>query len=146
MIRYKLYQNKNSQSKQFDKWYARSIADVTLDTEALAEHMAGHNTPYSAGVIAGVLKDMIKCIKELVLDGKRVKLDNLAIFYVGLQSTSADTVKEFDVNKNVKAIRLRAWATGTLSSKSVKMDARLKEIGEYSVPSEDETEPTEPTV
>ncbi len=40
--------------------------------------MSNHNTPYSSGVIKGVLADMVSCTKELILDGKNVKLDELA--------------------------------------------------------------------
>lgn len=48
--------------------------------------MSNHNTPYSSGVIKGVLADMVSCTKELILDGKNVKLDDLAIFSVGIVS------------------------------------------------------------
>ena len=142
MLRYKLYQNNNSDSSKFGKWYARAASDQTLETDALAAHMANHNSPYSAGVIAGVLKDMIKCVKELVLDGKKVKLNDLAIFYLGLQSTSADTPETFDVAKNIKAARLRARATGSLANKNVNIDAKFKEMTEYTVGQEEEKEPT----
>ena len=80
MIRYKLYQNQITTSRFNGYWYARAVCDETYDTQQLAKHMSGHNTPYSPGVIHGVLKDMIACIKELLLDGKNVKLDDLAIF------------------------------------------------------------------
>ena len=80
MIRYKLYQNRNSNSNTNGKWYARAVCEETYDTEKLASHMSSHSSPFSAGVIHGVLKDMIACIKELVMDGKNVKLDDLAIF------------------------------------------------------------------
>ena len=80
MIRYKLYQNKMEGNTGYNLWYARAVCDETYDTEMLAKHMSTHNTPYSPGVIHGVLKDMIACIKELLLDGKNVKLDDLAIF------------------------------------------------------------------
>lgn len=102
MIRYKLYQNKNVKSAQYQKWYARTVTDESIDTIGLAEHMASHNSPYSEGVIKGVLTDMIKCIKELVLDGKSVKLDDLAIFSCGMRCSPADSASEFSVSGNVK--------------------------------------------
>ncbi len=58
MIRYKKYQNQTKSTPLSGKWLARAVADETLDTRALAEHMAKHNTPYSQGAIHGVLKDM----------------------------------------------------------------------------------------
>ena len=55
-IFYKLYQNKRKGSVTKDKWYARSaVMGKTVSLEDLAEHMAQHNTPYSEGVIKGVL-------------------------------------------------------------------------------------------
>ena len=71
MIRYKKYQNKNEKNvTTFNKWYARAVCEETVDIAALAEHMSTHNTPFSTGAIHGMLKDMVNCIKELLMDGK----------------------------------------------------------------------------
>jgi hypothetical protein len=43
MIRYKKYQNQTKSTPLSGKWLARAVADETLDTRALAEHMAKHN-------------------------------------------------------------------------------------------------------
>lgn len=79
MIRYKKYQMTGENHPLKGLWYARPLIEDTFDTEKLAKHMSNHNTPYSAGLIKGVLTDMIACTKELILDGKNVKLDDLAI-------------------------------------------------------------------
>ena len=80
-IFYRKYQNRVKESKMYGKWYARVVTmGKTVTLEELAEHMAQHNTPYSEGVIRGVLTDMVNCIRELVLEGKSVKIPNLAIF------------------------------------------------------------------
>ena len=83
MIRYKKYQVTGEDSPLKGLWYARPVIEETFDIEKLAKHMSNHNTPYSSGVIKGVLADMVSCTKELILDGKNVKLDDLAIFSVG---------------------------------------------------------------
>jgi len=31
--------------------------------------MAGHNSPYSKGVIKGVLTDMVECVREIAYEG-----------------------------------------------------------------------------
>lgn len=142
MIRYKFYQNKMESSKYFGHWYARAVCDETYDTATLAKHMSTHNTPYSPGVIHGVLKDMIACIKELLLDGKNVKLDDLAIFSVGIRCTGAQNVADFSVAENVKGMRLRARATGSLSTSTLKKDAVLRQLTQYSV--KDDSQTTEP--
>ena len=133
MIRYKLYQNRNSNSNTNGKWYARAVCEETYDTEKLAAHMSSHSSPFSAGVIHGVLKDMIACIKELVMDGKNVKLDDLAIFSVGIRSKGAASVAAFNVAEYVSGLKLRARATGNLSTSTLKQDAVVKQLTKYSV-------------
>lgn len=133
MIRYKLYQNNNAKSAQYKQWYARAVCEETIDTERLARHMAEHNSPYSAGMIHGVLKDMIACTKELVLDGKNVKLDDLAIFSAGLTTTPAVTADDFKPSTNIKNVKLRARATGTLRSAVLTREAKTRQFSEYSV-------------
>ena len=82
---YRKYQNKNRQSVAYGKWFARAVTiGKTINIDELAKHMSEHNTPYSKGAIKGVLTDMIGCIRELMLEGKAVKLDGLAIFSAGI--------------------------------------------------------------
>ena len=66
MIRYKIYQNQQQKGLNAGKWFARAVSDETFDLAKLAEHMSKHNSPYSGGVIKGVLSDMVDCIKELL--------------------------------------------------------------------------------
>ena len=120
MIRYKIYQNQQKKGLNAGKWFARAVSDETFDLAKLAEHMSKHNSPYSGGVIKGVLSDMVDCIKELLLDGKCVKIDDLAIFGVGIRSKAADTLEEFSLEKNISGMRLKARATGNLSTNNLK--------------------------
>ena len=61
------------------------MIEETIDLDALSGHMANHNTPYSKGAIKGMLTDMVGCIKELLLEGKNVKIADLTIFLAGYQ-------------------------------------------------------------
>lgn len=132
MIRYKKYQMTGENSPLKGLWYARPVIEETYDTERLAKHMANHNTPYSAGVVKGVLTDMISCIKELILDGKNVKLDNLAIFSVGIVSRKgAASAADFTLADNVKGLKLRARATGELSNAQINLEGQMKEAAFY---------------
>ena len=74
MIKYILKKNNVEGSHSFGKWYAFPVKESTVDIDKLAEHMAAHNTPYSAGAIKGIITDMVSCIKELLLEGRSVKL------------------------------------------------------------------------
>ena len=119
MIRYKKYQVTGEDSPLKGLWYARPVIEETFDIEKLAKHMSNHNTPYSSGVIKGVLADMVSCTKELILDGKNEK---------GAQSAA-----DFSLANNVKGLKLRARATGELSNAQINLDGQLKESSLYTV-------------
>lgn len=124
MIKYVLRENKIEGRPSYGKWYAYPVKEETVELDKLAEHMAQHNTPYSAGAIKGILTDMVACIKELLLDGKNVKLPDLAIFSIGIRSKGAETEEQFTVAANVTSLRLRARATGKLSTKDITTTVR----------------------
>lgn len=127
MVRYILQQIKIASSKAYGKWYAKNVVEETIDLDGLSEHMSHHNSPYSKGVIKGLLTDMIQCIKELLLQGMNVKIDDLAIFSLGIKNKlAAATEEDFTVSKNIEGVKLKARATGELMSKSLNLDATLK--------------------
>ena len=128
MVHYKKYKTLD-ESLGKGKWYGRAVPLETVDLDGLAKHMANHNTPYSEGCIRGVLRDMADCIKELLLDGKNVKLNELAIFSVSLQTIGANTASEFTAARNIKGVRLNARATGSFTS--IKTEITYKELAEY---------------
>ena len=128
-IFYRKYQNKNKNQKTFGWWYGRAVTlGKTYTLDDLAKHMAEHNTPYSAGAIKGVLTDMVNCIRELVLEGKAVKLPNLAIFSAGVQSTGAMTSEAFSVQKNIKSVYMRARATGDFTRDELTKAGNVTEL------------------
>ena len=127
MILYVLKQNKNSKSAAFGKYFAYPVIEETINLDALAEHMSNHNTPYSKGAIKGMLTDMVSCIKELLLEGKNVKIADLAIFSLGIKNNGGVVSEDvFTVSKNIKGVKLRARATGELIAKSLNLEATLK--------------------
>ena len=125
MILIKLAKNKNKTIKEaYGKYYARPVVTETIGIDELAEHMASHNTPFSKGAIKGLLTDMVSCVKELVLQNKAVKIDNLAIFSIGIiNKMGAASIKEWSLAKFVEGYRLRARATGKLSNTQLSLDA-----------------------
>lgn len=130
MIRYKKYQS-NRKGSTNGKWYARSAPTETIDLDGLAKHMAAHNTPYSQGCIRGVLTDMADCIKELLCEGKNVKIPNLVIFSVGLATTGAESAKEF-TRDYIKSFTLKARATGQLRPRTLEGEIKVAEYDAYS--------------
>ena len=103
------------------------MAEETIGLDELAEHMASHNTPFSKGAIKGILTDAVVCTKELLLLGKNVKFPDLAIFSIGLKvKGGADTKENYSVAKFIIGLKLRARATGELSSSN--LDTTIKRV------------------
>ena len=131
-IFYRKYQDNRETSTTRGKWFGRTVTlGKTVTLEDLAEHMAEHNTPYSEGVIKGVLTDMVNCIRELVLEGKAVKIPNLCIFSAGIQTKGADTAEDFSAATNVVSAYLKARSTGRFTREEVTKKANIRELPEY---------------
>lgn len=133
-VYYKLYKNNRKTGKMAGKWYARAVAVNTVGLEELAEHMAAHNTPYSPGAIRGILTDMVTCIRELTLDGKAVKIPNLAIFSLALNSLGAQTAAEYSAARCLTAVHLKARPTGESVSTVLGDTIAVKEYSTYVAP------------
>ena len=125
-LKINLYRNNNQKSKNYGQVYGRAHNSKPIGIPELAKHMSDHNTPYSKGVIQGILTDMVSCIKELMLLGQPVKISDLCIFKAQVVSSGADTAKDYDLRKNIKAVRLSAHATGEVSRKKLKEDSVLE--------------------
>lgn len=65
--------------------------------------------------------------QEQLLAGKNVKIDNLAIFSVGIRNKEgAKTEAEFTAVNNIAGVKLRARATGTLSNANLNTSASVR--------------------
>ena len=128
MIRYILKQNQNNTSSAYQKYYAYPVVEQTMNLNDLARHMSEHDSGFSEAMIVGVLKAMVRCIKEMILEGKNVKIDDLAIFSCGIKNTpgGAESEDDFTVSKNIRGVKLRVRATGELTASSLNLEAQLK--------------------
>ena len=109
------------------KYFAYPVITQTIDINGLAAHMASHNTPFSKGAIKGMITDMVICVKELASQGFAIKIDDLAIFSIGIKNKEgALSEKEFNVAKNIEGFKLRARGTGEF--KAANLEATLKRV------------------
>lgn len=128
MLLYTLKENKNEKLPDAKGlWYAYAITTQMMGVDGLAAHMAGHNTPFSKGAIKGMITDMAFCIKELCLQGISVKIDDLAIFSIGIKNkVDAKSEKEFSIAKNIEGYKLRSRGTGELAAGN--LDVEVKKV------------------
>ena len=132
ILKYKKVTRINPNDKEAaPMWYAKAVQDRTIDFEALVTHMSEHNSPYSRGVIHGVLTDMLDCVKELLLDGKSVRLGDLGLFSIRLKSTGALTVEDFKPTTHIKGVNLNVMNTKTWSNTELRKLCTITELNEY---------------
>lgn len=132
MLRYQKYQSKSTLEGANGKWFIRVVNDEMMDLNDLAKHMAKHNSGFSKGQIKGILTDMVDCIKELLIDGKTVKIEDLAIFSLGVSCKPSDTANEATPDK-IRNYTFNARGTGELSAAERKAAIRMKEDNKYSI-------------
>lgn len=148
MILYKLLKNNNEEmDKAFGKYYAYPVITKTVGIPELAKQMAAYNTGFSEGQVKGILADLVKCVKENVLNGFAVKIDDLAIFTCGIVNKDGTVDKtKFTVSGNVESIKLRARATGELTRANLNKEASLMDIEKLAnLKSDSESDPTPST-
>ena len=132
----------NSETELAGKLYARVSYKQTMDVHDMARHMAEHNTLYSEGSIVGILIDFVKCVREQVLNGNTVKIDNLAIFKATVEANALDTMYDAQADKvaqatmgtlkegdktgaAVKVVKLLAQSTGEFTRDELKKDVKF---------------------
>ena len=132
-INYQLYKMKRTGSAFDGKIYARAKYNEMYDLNKLAQHMAAHNTNFSRGQILAVLTDMVACTRELCLQSKKVKIENLGIFYPSLTSLPAEDTKKFNARLHIRAAHIRFLPSGENATKLYRKEATLREAGNYEI-------------
>ena len=98
--------------------YATVVTDREMNFEEFVDHISSHNSPYSRGTVHGVMMDMLDCLKELILDGKSVRLGDLGLFSIGMKShgeLTRDKVSAASVEDIHLIVRnTRSWSNSEL--------------------------------
>lgn len=112
MVYYTSYQD-NRKDVGTHKYYARTVHTSTMNTRAMARHIMEHGGPYTEDVVLGVLMKFRNCMVEQLLEGNKVKIDGVGIFYLTLKTTGAESEEEFTAADNIKALRIRMLPSST---------------------------------
>ena len=96
-----------------------------LDLSSIAGHIAEHNSPFSKGVILGILTDMVACLRENLLLGNKIQLGDLGAFYVTLKCDGAESTEAFSTSL-IKKVYVRWAASNEL--KSLLNDASFRQV------------------
>ena len=129
----KIYKS-NRKGATNGKYYARAYYREMYDLPKLAQHMADHNTNFSRGQILAILTDIVGCIKELCLEGKKVKLDNFGFFYPSIRSKGALSEKDFNAFSDIYGCRIRFLGQGESKNAVYNQMAKVSEADWYDGP------------
>ena len=100
-------------------WYATVVIDREMNFEEFVDHISSHNSPYSRGTVHGVMMDMLDCLKELILDGKSVRLGDLGLFSIGM-SSRGEVSRDKVTSASVEGIHLLVKNTKNWSNSELK--------------------------
>ena len=134
-----LYQNRNTASKTYGKFYGRVFNRETLSLKGFAKHMMEHGKRITYEELVLTLQQAVSCLKELALQGVPVKLDGLGTFYPSMESTGANSIEAYDPLVNVQGVHLnfRPEAAGDadekLTSRVLKDQCTFK-MNDYVIP------------
>ena len=152
-IIYERYQNQNSYSNAYGKWYARVRYVETLNTQKLANHIANHGSIYTPDVVYGVLEKFRSCLIEQLLDSKKVKIDGLGTFYCTLKNRlkkgGAVSKDKYTIAEYVGGLHIRFLpeeaAENNISSKEFLKQAEFIDVENLvTKPEEEDEEPDTP--
>ena len=117
-------------------WYATVVTDREMNFEEFVDHISSHNSPYSRGTVHGVMMDMLDCLKELILDGKSVRLGDLGLFSIGM-SSRGEVSRDKVTSARVEGIHLLVKNTKNWSNSELK---KLCKITAYDARGGEETD------
>ena len=81
-----------------------------MTIEKFAKHIATHGCVYSRADISAILYMAVDCMRELLLDGKKVRLGDLGDFSVSLSSRGAADAQSFTA-QNITDVKV-VWDAG----------------------------------
>lgn len=92
-------------------YYAKAQSAGKMSFEQFAEHVAGHDSKYHKGDILAIVVEVMRCLKEELLNGKKIQLSDLGTFSLILNGPGAPSVTDFSVNTNITAVKVK-WTPG----------------------------------
>ena len=95
-----------------EKQNAFAVAQYTdvMTIEKFARHIATHGCVYSRADISAILYLAVDCMREMLLDGRKIRLGDLGDFSVSLSSKGAESADKFTA-QNITGVNV-VWDCG----------------------------------
>ena len=104
------------------KAYAIAQYSDVMNIEKFARHISTHGCVYSRADISAILYLAVDCMREQLLEGKKIRLGDLGDFSINLSSKGADSAEKFS-SQNITGVNV-IWEPG-MEFKSLLADAEF---------------------
>ena len=91
-------------------YFATAQYTEVMTIEKFARHIADHGTTYSRADIMAILYMAVDCMREQLLEGKKIRLGELGDFSLSLSSKGAETAEKFS-SQNIQRVTV-CWEPG----------------------------------
>ena len=107
---------------EVQKAYAIAQYTDVMNIEKFARHISTHGCVYSRADISAILYLAVDCMREQLLEGKKIRLGDLGDFSINLSSKGADSADKFSA-QNITGVNV-VWEPG-IEFKSLLADAEF---------------------
>ena len=130
-VLYKLYKmvrtfKDGRTDKAANHWFARAITLGTMTTDDVAE-LVQRNCSMKKSDVKAVIEELIDVIRDKIQESYAVKLDGLGTFKIGLKSSGAETVADFNVTQNIVGSHILFYPSRKVNSATGKQTIALLE-------------------
>ena len=105
-------EKKDTDLVKTEKQNAFAISQYTdvMTIEKFAKHITSHGSVYSRADISAILYMAVDCMREMLLEGKKIRLGDLGDFSLLLASKGAETADKFTA-QNITNVKVQ-WDPG----------------------------------
>ena len=105
-------EKKDTDLVKTEKQNAFAISQYTdvMTIEKFAKHITSHGSVYSRADISAILYMAVDCMREMLLEGKKIRLGDLGDFSILLSSKGAETADKFTA-QNITNVKVQ-WDPG----------------------------------
>ena len=105
-------EKKDTDLVKTEKQNAFAISQYTdvMTIEKFAKHITSHGSVYSRADISAILYMAVDCMREMLLEGKKIRLGDLGDFSVLLGSQGAESADKFTA-QNINQVKVQ-WEPG----------------------------------
>ena len=105
-------EKKDTDLVKTEKQNAFAISQYTdvMTIEKFAKHITSHGSVYSRADISAILYMAVDCMREMLLEGKKIRLGDLGDFSILLSSKGAETTDKFTA-QNITNVKVQ-WEPG----------------------------------